>query len=338
MTALRADVFMLLCSLEQAIDGGRHHTSGAPALRDFHASTILCGSSHVEEGTVDETPTGFVSEGLRMDALLHRPDNAKGKVPAFIVLNGFGGNKEGSGGRSAARMFTSLGYAVLRYDSRGCGKSEGPRARTVPQEQVIDVKNAVTWLSQQPGIDASRIGVLGQSFGAAVAVYSAGVDTRIGACISFGGWGDGAKKFRRQHASPEAWKRFIDMMHEGKRRKALGEQMIVPRFDIVPIPPGLRSGLTPGGFMEFPFDAVESMYTFRAIDVVDRIAPRPLLLLHSSNDSVTPTEQSIDLFNAAGQPTDLHLLAGIDHFGFNDEDPLLTGILVNWLKKHFPAN
>ena len=56
------------------------------------------------------------------------------------------------------------------------------------------------------------------------------------------------------------------------------------------------------------------MYTFKANDVVGKIAPRPLLLLHPANDSVTPTEQSIDLFRHAGQPTDLHLVAGVDHF------------------------
>jgi uncharacterized protein len=284
-----------------------------------------------------EEPTSFVSEGFKLDAVLHRPDKAAGKVPAFINLNGFGGTKDGSGAKAVVRMFTKLGYAVLRYDSRGCGKSDGPRARTIPLEQVDDVKTAVSWLSEQPGIDAKRIGVIGHSFGAAVAVYSAGVDERIAACISFGGWGDGAKKFRRQHPSPEAWKKFMDMLAEGRRRRAKGETMIVPRYDIVPIPPGLRSGLTPGGFMEFPFDAAEAMYEFRAIDVVERIAPRPLLLLHSSKDSVTPTEQSVDLFNAAGQPTDLHLIAGIDHFGFDDENPDIAGIVTNWLRRHIPA-
>ena len=60
--------------------------------------------------------------------------------------------------------------------------------------------------------------------------------------------------------------------------------------------------------MEFPFAGVESMYTFRANDVVGRVAPRPLRLLHPAQESVTPTEQSIDLFLAAGQPTELHLV------------------------------
>jgi alpha-beta hydrolase superfamily lysophospholipase len=58
------------------------------------------------------------------------------------------------------------------------------------------------------------------------------------------------------------------------------------------------------------------MYDFRADDVVGKIAPQPLLLLHSSTDSVTPTEQSIEMFKRAGTPTDLHLFADTDHFMF----------------------
>src|SRR5690606_14302219 len=127
------------------------------------------------------------------------------------------------------------------------------------------------------------------------AVYAAGVDQRIAACISSGGWGDGEKKFRKQHASPEAWQRFSAMLEEGRRRTQRGERMMVPRFDIVPIRPELRANLAPGSHLEFPFEVVESMYAFRANDVVGRIAPRPLLLVHPANDTVTPTEQSIEL-------------------------------------------
>ena len=48
-------------------------------------------------------------------------------------------------------------------------------------------------------------------------------------------------------------------------------------------------------------------------------------------------EESVQLFNAAGQPTDLHLIAGIDHFGFDDENPDIAGIVTNWLRRHIPA-
>jgi len=79
------------------------------------------------------------------------------------------------------------------------------------------------------------------------------------------------------------------------------------------------------------------MYAFKANEVVGRIAPRPLLLLHPANDSVTPTEQSIDLFLQAGQPTDLHLVAEVDHFLFAEHNALVIGLVRSWLEKHFPA-
>ena len=72
-------------------------------------------------------------------------------------------------------------------------------------------------------------------------------------------------------------------------------------------------------------------------DVVGRIAPRPLLLLHPADDSVTPTEQSIELFLHAGQPTDLHLVAGVDHFLLAEDNPLVIDLVRNWLSLHIPA-
>jgi alpha-beta hydrolase superfamily lysophospholipase len=83
---------------------------------------------------------------------------------------------------------------------------------------------------------------------------------------------------------------------------------------------------------------VQSMYTFKANDVVGKISPRPLLLLHPANDSVTPTEQSIDLFRHAGQPTDLHLVAGVDHFVLSERNTLVITLVRNWLDKYFPVS
>ena len=60
-----------------------------------------------------------------------------------------------------------------------------------------------------------------------------------------------------------------------------------------------------------------------------KIAPRPLLLLHSANDAVAPTEQSVELFKRAGQPADLHLLADVDHFMFGEDNPRVISILRN---------
>ena len=279
------------------------------------------------------------SAGLRLAGIVERPEGMKSgeRRPAFLVLHGFGSNKDGPLVRIVARMFTALGYVALRFDMRGCGESEGERGRVICLEQVADTRSAFDFLQSHPAVDPKRIAILGHSFGAAVAVYAAGTDARFAACISSGGWGDGAKKFRKQHESPEAWKRFSSMMEEGRRRAQKGSRMMVPRFDIVPIRPELRANLAPGSILEFPFEVVESMYAFTANEVVGRIAPRPLLLLHPAADSVTPTEQSIDLFRHAGQPTDLHLFAGVDHFIFSDDNPMVQAVVRDWLKRYFPA-
>ena len=282
----------------------------------------------------------FVADGLKLAGVLHLPAGRapNERRPGFLVLHGFGSNKGGGNALIVAQMLAQLGYATLRFDMRGCGESEGKRGRVICLEQVEDTKSALSFLASRPEVDPKRIGVMGHSFGAAVAVYAAGVDARVAVCIASGGWGDGEKKFRKQHASPDAWRKFSAMMEEGRRRRErTGESIMVPRYDIVPIPPGLRGNLAPDSIMEFPFEVVESMYTFKANEVVGRIAPRPLLLLHPSNDSVTPTEQSVDLFRHAGQPTDLHLVADVDHFMFAQSNALVIQLVRNWLEKYFPV-
>lgn len=280
----------------------------------------------------------FASDGLKLTGVLHLPGErpSEERRAAFVVLHGFGSNKDGGGGTAVAKMLAGLGYAALRFDFRGCGESEGERGRVICMEQVRDTRNALAFLAARPEIDPRRIGVVGQSFGAAVAVYAAGVDRRIAACISSGGWGDGIRKFRKQHASARAWKKFTAMLKEGRRRKRSGKPLMVSRYDIVPIPPRLRGNLAPGSIMEFPFEVVESMLAFNANKVVGKIAPRPLLLLHSANDSVTPTEQSIELFARAGKPADLHLMADVDHFMFSEGNTLVVNLVHNWLDKYFP--
>jgi len=62
-----------------------------------------------------------------------------------------------------------------------------------------------------------------------------------------------------------------------------------------------------------------------------------LLLIHAANDSVTPTEQSIEMFKRAAQPTELHLFSGLDHFLFAENSTRVWAVLRNWLDIYFPA-
>jgi pimeloyl-ACP methyl ester carboxylesterase len=297
---------------------------------------------------VSEQTFDFQSDGLKLSGIVHVPDDlAKGeKRPAFLVLHGFGSNKLSGSAAGPAKMLEKLGYVALRFDMRGCGESEGEHARIICLEQVSDTRNALTALAKHPAVDGKRIAVVGTSFGGAVACYTGGVDERIAAVISNGGWGDGERKFRGQHPTPEKWKKFTDMLAEGKRhRERTGKSLMVPRQEIVPIPQHVGDNLAqqnirmfpPGSIEAFPAETAQSMFDFRADDVVGKIAPRPLMLMHAANDSVTPTEQSIELFKHAGQPTELHLLSGVDHFMFHESSTRVWSLIQGWLDRYFPV-
>ena len=277
----------------------------------------------------------FKSNGLAIVGTVRVPAGvaAGERRPAFMVLHGFGSNSGSSNVLEPCAMFEKLGYVTLRFDMPGCGASEGPKGRLICLDQVKATSDALTFLARHPSVEPDRIGAIGSSFGAAVAVYAGGVDKRVAAVISSGGWGDGERKFRGQHATPDAWAKFTKMLEEGRRNPSL----MVPRYDIVPIPEHLRGHLAAGSVHMFPAESAQSMYDFRADDVVAGMAGRPLLLLHSSVDSVTPTEQSVELFKRAAQPTDLHLFAETDHFMFAESNTRVRTVILDWLARYFPV-
>jgi pimeloyl-ACP methyl ester carboxylesterase len=288
-----------------------------------------------------EQRVSFKFESLTLVGVVRLPDGvaAGERRPAFIVLHGFGSNMNAGNVLTPCAMLDELGYVTLRFDMPGCGDSEGEKGRLICLEQVGAVREALSLLAQHPHVEPARIAVLGSSFGAAVAVYAGGVDQRIAAVISASGWGHGERKFRGQHPGPQAWAKFTAMLEEGKRHRArTGQSLMVPRYDIVPIPPHMRTHVVPGSIQMFPAETAQSMYDFRAEEVVGRIAPRPLLLLHSASDSVTPVEQSIGLFEHAGQPAELHLFADTDHFMFAESNTRVRRIVQNWLAEYFPLD
>ena len=129
---------------------------------------------------MSETPVSFKSDGLTLKGVLHVPDGPPGKkYPAFMVLHGFGSNCLSHGCIEPSRMFEKWGYAMLRFDMRGCGESEGEKANLICLEQVRDTSNALTFLQSHPSIDPERIGCMGSIFGGAVTCYTDRKSTRL---------------------------------------------------------------------------------------------------------------------------------------------------------------
>src|ERR1700730_9543363 len=119
-----------------------------------------------------EQRVSFKSDGLAIAGVVRVPEGvaAGERRPAFLVLHGFGSNMTSSNVQLPCAMLEKLGYVTLRFDMRGCGQSEGEKARVICLEQVEDLKNAVTYLAGHPAVDPGRIGLIGSRFGGAAAV------------------------------------------------------------------------------------------------------------------------------------------------------------------------
>ena len=61
------------------------------------------------------------------------------------------------------------------------------------------------------------------------------------------------------------------------------------------------------------------------------------MLLHTADDQVTPTEQSLRLFERAGMPTELHLITGESHFPLAGNGQPARDIIKGWLDRFFPV-
>jgi hypothetical protein len=281
----------------------------------------------------------FSSNGLKLSAVVSRPSDLKPgeKRPAMLVLHGFGSTKNAQNVLGPVKALDEMGYITLRFDMQGCGESEGRRGHLLCLDQVQNTQDAWTFLNGHASVQSARVGVIGSSFGAAVAMYTAAVDERVAVVISSGGWGHGERKFKGQHHTQEAWRNFRNMLLKGRRHfSKTGESLMVDRHEIVPIPNGLTHQVVRGSLQKFTHETAQSMMDFKAEEVIHQVAPRPLLLLHSSSDSVTPTEQSIEIFKRAGKTADLHLFADTDHFMLAEGNRRVWHVVSDWLALHLP--
>ncbi len=106
---------------------------------------------------------------------LTRP-RAPGRYPAVLLITGSGSqnrDEELFGHKPfllLADELTRRGLAVLRVDDRGVGGSTGDATATTTEDFVTDVMAGIEFLRSRSDIDGDRIGLLGHSEGANIAV------------------------------------------------------------------------------------------------------------------------------------------------------------------------
>ncbi len=88
-----------------------------------------------------------------------------------------------------ADYLTRNGIAVLRYDDRGVGESEGYYTSATSEDLATDVEAAFRYLKSVPGIDSLSIGLIGHSEGGLIAPIVASANEDVAFIVSLAGPG-----------------------------------------------------------------------------------------------------------------------------------------------------
>ncbi|MEZ6136868.1 MAG: alpha/beta fold hydrolase [Pirellulaceae bacterium] len=131
------------------------------------------------------------------------PGNAR--VPAVVLISGSGPQDRDESiadhkpFRVIADHLTRRGIAVLRFDDRGVGESQGQFATATSEDFASDVAACVGFLRADQRIDAGKIGLIGHSEGGLIAPLVAAQDNEIAFAVLLAGTGvNGDKILRRQ--------------------------------------------------------------------------------------------------------------------------------------------
>ena len=150
------------------------------------------------------------SDGVRMSATIWRPDSFKegDLLPAIVLCHGWGGKKAHLD-FSYGPKFAQAGFIAVTFDYRTWGSSDGVlvsaapqpkmtsanrnevmevKARVVrkvidPEWQLRDVKSVLDYTMGVSGVDKTRVGIWGSSFGGGHALAIGAKDARVKAIV-----------------------------------------------------------------------------------------------------------------------------------------------------------
>ena len=238
--------------------------------------------------------------GIEIAGHLARPRIAPGTfVPGLVISHGFPHLKGGASLSAssfpelAERIAAEMGWTVLVFTFRGCGDSAGDFSLLGWRDDLLA---AAAFLRGTDGVKG--VWCAGFGTGGALSVCAAAIDRRIrgvatmGAPADFDDWANHPRRLL-QHA------RETGIIHSAA---------FPPAFD-----PWARE-----------------IRQVRAVADIENLRPRPLLVVHGSDDEVVPVFDARILADEHGQ-ADLRIIDGGGHQ--LRHDPRAIAVLLGWLDR-----
>ena len=240
----------------------------------------------------------FSSDGVELAGHLARPRSGPGThLPGLVICHGFPPLR--GGGRLSAKSFpeladriaTELGWFVLVFTFRGCGDSAGDFSLG---GWLDDLRAAARFLRHVDGVREVWVGGFGTGGALALCAAASDLDVKgvaaLGAPADFDDWANHPRRLL-QHA------RDVEI---------------------------IQSANFPASFDAWS----RELRDIRAVSCATQVAPRPLLLMHGSDDDAVPVFDARVLADAHGDAA-LRIIEGGSHQ--LRHDPRAIAVLLGWL-------
>ena len=279
----------------------------------------------------------FASQGKQCAGWLYLPDNppATQKSPLIVMAGALTSVKEIVLPIYAER-FASAGFMALAFDYRYLGGSEGePRGQIFPSEQQEDIRNAITWVSDQPEVDPNRIGAWGVSLGGAHVMYLGAYDKRIKAVAATVPSMSTVDTILAA-MGPEGLAQFLGFLTQDRvaryktgavnymKAVASGQEPSLMRG---PEPyeyyTRAASTIAPNWRNQVTIESIEKLVEYDPTYPIWQISPTPLLMVVAEHDQSLPANLSMAAFERAREPKEMKVFP-CGHTDTYDKEPWVS--------------
>ena len=255
------------------------------------------------EDSIAKTAITLNVDNLKLPGEIYSPEGAKGPHPALCLCHGIPSGQPSASGDEGypglARRFCNEGFVTMIFNFRGAHGAEG---NLDMMGWAHDLTAAVDYLSGLEEVDKSRLCLLGSSAGAAVSVYEAANDHRVSALATL--------------ACPAEFDFITD------KQRATGT---IEHFRSI----GL---IRDAGFPSSTAEWLAGFDSISPLKWINKISPRPVLLIHGDKDDLVPVDHARRLFQLAGEPKKLVIIPGAGHRLRLEGKAIITAL--DWLKAY----
>lgn len=266
----------------------------------------------------------FVANGgAVLRGRLYLPEGP-GPHPAAIAHSGIGGVAENM--FDLAELFISHGLALLAYDHRNMGYSDGePRQLVDPLRQSRDIRTAVTYLRTRDEIAPGRIGCWGISLGGATGLIATALDKRIRALVSIVPPVSG--RSARDLFPPQQLAELEGLIEKDRLAQLEGSPAMLLQTNgrrtpggppvIFEDPEGIEFTndfkIMPSYRNELALETLDYLFEMEATPYAERIT-QPLLMVTATEDTVAPVEEALEMYSRIPNPKEHWEYEG-QHYG-----------------------